>query len=218
MSRSRPRFFFVFKTFFRSFVCSCFFSPDRVIVRVTPPPPPTMMAVSRGFLPARFALSLLLLTAAVYGVVSSATVPQDAVAADEDLMKASPLTVAQCRAGCLHKVRSRSLIIFWQISNKPTTTPTPPPSVSWNPATQYFSLRSSLEGCFAVNYYYLLISYGETLGFRPTERTNDGAGTLRILASRAFRPNIVVALLITNFKINGLFLFIGKSCLFPSSF
>lgn len=31
-------------------------------------------------------------------------VTDDLLPADEDLMKASPLTVAQCRAGCLHKV------------------------------------------------------------------------------------------------------------------
>jgi hypothetical protein len=44
------------------------------------------------------AFALLLLLATTISAV------QDFVVADEDLMKASPLTVAQCRAGCLHKV------------------------------------------------------------------------------------------------------------------
>lgn len=52
--------------------------------------------VSRGMSVA--AVSVLLLATVAAAV-------QDAAVADEDLMKASPLTVAQCRAGCLHKVR-----------------------------------------------------------------------------------------------------------------
>lgn len=67
------------------------------------------MTVSRGLLSTRVVLVALLplllqfyrgTTAAAAAVV----VVQDSVTADEDLMKASPLTVAQCRAGCLHKV------------------------------------------------------------------------------------------------------------------
>lgn len=46
---------------------------------------------------------LLLFFAQSCGTTASIAV-QDLIAADEDLMKASPLTVAQCRAGCLHKV------------------------------------------------------------------------------------------------------------------
>ncbi|VVC41686.1 Immunoglobulin-like fold [Cinara cedri] len=68
------------------------------------------MAVFHGLL-ARFAL-LLLLTA-VCGVSSAALPPppppRETIAADEDLMKASPLTVAQCRAGCLHKLVPRDV-------------------------------------------------------------------------------------------------------------
>lgn len=63
------------------------------------------MTVSHGPL-ARHAvitsLSLLLLVLSRHGTVTAAAALQDP--ADEDLMKASPLTVAQCRAGCLHKV------------------------------------------------------------------------------------------------------------------
>lgn len=53
------------------------------------------------------ALLLLLLLFVPSGTTAAAALRQDTVAADEDLMKASPLTVAQCRAGCLHKVHFR---------------------------------------------------------------------------------------------------------------
>uniref|UniRef100_A0A2S2QSR6 Transmembrane protein n=1 Tax=Sipha flava TaxID=143950 RepID=A0A2S2QSR6_9HEMI len=49
------------------------------------------------------AFALLLLLATTISAV------QDFVVADEDLMKASPLTVAQCRAGCLHKLVPRDV-------------------------------------------------------------------------------------------------------------
>ncbi|XP_050441662.1 uncharacterized protein LOC126846364 [Adelges cooleyi] len=48
----------------------------------------------------RLVAAWALLTATT--VVVAAALPRDA--ANEDLMKASPLTVAQCRAGCLHKL------------------------------------------------------------------------------------------------------------------
>lgn len=73
------------------------------------------MIVSRGS-PARAArpLSLALLLSLLRGAAGAA-VPagqQDLVAADEDLMRASPLTVAQCRAGCLHKVSRAAFFLF----------------------------------------------------------------------------------------------------------
>lgn len=62
------------------------------------------MIVSRGMLArAAVALSPVLLLLLLFRGTTAAAV-QDLVYADEDLMKASPLTVAQCRAGCLHKV------------------------------------------------------------------------------------------------------------------
>jgi len=62
------------------------------------------MTVSRGLLArAAVALSPVLLLLLLFRGTTAAAV-QDLVYADEDLMKASPLTVAQCRAGCLHKV------------------------------------------------------------------------------------------------------------------
>lgn len=70
------------------------------------------MAVSRGLL-ARVtvvALSPLLLLLLSRGTTAAAV--HDLVFADEDLMKASPLTVAQCRAGCLHKVSDVLRIIL----------------------------------------------------------------------------------------------------------
>lgn len=69
------------------------------------------MTVSRGLLPTRavvVALLPMLLLQSNRGMTAAAAAAvvmvQDSVTADEDLMKASPLTVAQCRAGCLHKV------------------------------------------------------------------------------------------------------------------
>lgn len=70
------------------------------------------MTVSHGLLrPARAAtvasatlLLLLVVVVVHFRGTTAAAVQQDLMAADEDLMKASPLTVAQCRAGCLHKV------------------------------------------------------------------------------------------------------------------
>lgn len=62
------------------------------------------MTVSRGLLArAAVALSPVLLLLLLFRGTTAAAV-QDLLYADEDLMKASPLTVAQCRAGCLHKV------------------------------------------------------------------------------------------------------------------
>lgn len=62
------------------------------------------MTVSCGLLArAAVALSPVLLLLLLFRGTTAAAV-QDLVFADEDLMKASPLTVAQCRAGCLHKV------------------------------------------------------------------------------------------------------------------
>lgn len=67
------------------------------------------MTVSRGLLPARAVVaSVLLLLFFVSGETTAAAIRQDTVAADEDLMNASPLTVARCRAGCLHKVSEGS--------------------------------------------------------------------------------------------------------------
>lgn len=67
------------------------------------------MTVSHGLLLAAFASSLLL--TAVCGVSSAAVLQDTVAAADEDLMKASPLTVAQCRAGCLYKVKSVTIAL-----------------------------------------------------------------------------------------------------------
>ncbi|XP_025206165.1 uncharacterized protein LOC112602348 [Melanaphis sacchari] len=67
------------------------------------------MTVSCGLL-ARAAVALspvLLLLLLFHGTTAAAV--QDLVFADEDLMKASPLTVAQCRAGCLHKLLPRDI-------------------------------------------------------------------------------------------------------------
>jgi len=74
-----------------------------------PLPPAKTMTVSRGLL-ARAAVALLLLLS-FHGTTAAAV--QDLAFADEDLMKASPLTVAQCRAGCLHKVSDVTLCILY---------------------------------------------------------------------------------------------------------
>lgn len=67
------------------------------------------MTVSRGLLArAAVALSPVLLLLLLFRGTTAAAV-QDLVYADEDLMKASPLTVAQCRAGCLHKLVPRDV-------------------------------------------------------------------------------------------------------------
>ncbi|XP_022183778.1 uncharacterized protein LOC111043187 [Myzus persicae] len=67
------------------------------------------MTVSRGLLArAAVALSPVLLLLLLFRGTTAAAV-QDLVFADEDLMKASPLTVAQCRAGCLHKLVPRDV-------------------------------------------------------------------------------------------------------------
>lgn len=69
------------------------------------------MTVSRGLLPTRAVVVVALLPMLLLqsnrgttAAAAAAVMVQDSVTADEDLMKASPLTVAQCRAGCLHKV------------------------------------------------------------------------------------------------------------------
>lgn len=56
-----------------------------------------MTVPRRGLQAAAVAAALSLLVVAV-------AAQETKMVADEDLMKASPLTVAQCRAGCLHKV------------------------------------------------------------------------------------------------------------------
>uniref|UniRef100_A0A2S2P3J8 Transmembrane protein n=1 Tax=Schizaphis graminum TaxID=13262 RepID=A0A2S2P3J8_SCHGA len=67
------------------------------------------MTVSCGLLArAAVALSPVLLLLLLFRGTTAAAV-QDLVFADEDLMKASPLTVAQCRAGCLHKLVPRDV-------------------------------------------------------------------------------------------------------------
>jgi len=67
------------------------------------------MTVSCGLLArAAVALSPVLLILLLFRGTTAAAV-QDLVFADEDLMKASPLTVAQCRAGCLHKLVPRDV-------------------------------------------------------------------------------------------------------------
>ncbi|XP_001943735.2 uncharacterized protein LOC100160448 [Acyrthosiphon pisum] len=67
------------------------------------------MTVSGGLLArAAVALSPVLLLLLLFRGTTAAAV-QDLVYADEDLMKASPLTVAQCRAGCLHKLVPRDV-------------------------------------------------------------------------------------------------------------
>ncbi|KAL5242014.1 hypothetical protein ACI65C_009424, partial [Semiaphis heraclei] len=67
------------------------------------------MTVSRGLLArAAVALSPVLLLLLLFRGTTAAAV-QDLMFSDEDLMKASPLTVAQCRAGCLHKLVPRDV-------------------------------------------------------------------------------------------------------------
>lgn len=61
---------------------------------------------------AAVALPLLLLLLLLSLSPRRTAVAQDLVVADEDLMKASPLTVAQCRAGCLHKVSTSVQVVY----------------------------------------------------------------------------------------------------------